>query len=77
MKYLAKSILKRIEQSPSTRREWIEIDWTDLRDASHASPSTRRGWIEIFVNVPMILSISSLSTRREWIEILAWRLLWS
>ena len=54
--------------SPSTRREWIEIDFIPRADDLIVSPSTRREWIEIAllsINPPLALSPS---TRREWIE---------
>ena len=34
-------------QSPSTRREWIEIRLLRMSSALVVSPSTRREWIEI------------------------------
>ena len=33
--------------SPSTRREWIEIDVCEIMYGITRSPSTRREWIEI------------------------------
>ena len=35
------------EESPSTRREWIEIQLLALYQQLEESPSTRREWIEI------------------------------
>ena len=35
-------------KSPSTRREWIEMENWRLRNSVCASPSTRREWIEIY-----------------------------
>ena len=34
-------------QSPSTRREWIEITTFERASGDSWSPSTRREWIEI------------------------------
>ena len=39
------------ETSPSTRREWIEIQFYQNVRNRIQSPSTRREWIEIFVNL--------------------------
>ena len=60
-------------QSPSTRREWIEITagGIELTEADK-SPSTRREWIEISSSATIILLIGSPSTRREWIEMKDW-----
>ena len=58
-------------QSPSTRREWIEIkNYTLPADGGVMSPSTRREWIEIAESTLTPLALRSPSTRREWIEIL-------
>ncbi len=39
-------------KSPSTRREWIEIDYdSGSKYLCYRSPSTRREWIEIVRNV--------------------------
>ena len=34
-------------ESPSTRREWIEIVWLHWASGVGESPSTRREWIEM------------------------------
>ena len=36
-------------QSPSMRREWIEIDWRMVLPEETGSPSMRREWIEMQV----------------------------
>ena len=55
--------------SPSTRREWIEINSCPCRRVSaYRSPSTRREWIEILHQMTIWRNNMSPSTRREWIE---------
>ena len=57
-------------QSPSTRREWIEIILpTPSALDLVKSPSTRREWIEMQRCTNALNSGASPSTRREWIEI--------
>ena len=57
-------------ESPSTRREWIEIKAAEIRsESSCSSPSTRREWIEIGSCLTCSTDRPSPSTRREWIEI--------
>ena len=56
-------------QSPSTRREWIEISSSAFTSATFGSPSTRREWIEIGKGQFFTPYSVSPSTRREWIEI--------
>ena len=57
--------------SPSTRREWIEIQHSRISEHSAWSPSTRREWIEIVDDIIKLFDdYGSPSTRREWIEIL-------
>ena len=59
-------------ESPSTRREWIEIKNYTLPADSGVSPSTRREWIEMLLQISLYIGIlKSPSTRREWIEIFA------
>ena len=57
-------------QSPSTRRAWIEISGSILDVYGGESPSTRRAWIEMRRR-PLRgrVTIRSPSTRRAWIEI--------
>ena len=55
--------------SPSTRREWIEIESAQEVRELGESPSTRREWIEILTQITHFLKMRSPSTRREWIEI--------
>ena len=56
--------------SPSSRREWIEINHVPPDVKPHASPSSRREWIEIIcINCEVIKWQQSPSSRREWIEI--------
>ena len=57
------------QESPSTRREWIEIQKYKLPDDGVVSPSTRREWIEISGKYASEKFETSPSTRREWIEI--------
>ncbi len=48
LKYWDKARNKYVIQSPSTRREWIEMDVGGAANIlSVTSPSTRREWIEI------------------------------
>ena len=56
------------EESPSTRREWIEIQLLALYQQLEESPSTRREWIEIVPSQGTQGGGGSPSTRREWIE---------
>ena len=57
-------------ESPSTRREWIEINTPIHTSAYTQSPSTRREWIEIAHGTGLLDGVAqSPSTRREWIEI--------
>ena len=59
-----------LSESPSTRREWIEMRQTAKGETHVQSLSTRREWIEIIVQrMLQRVQRSSLSTRREWIEI--------
>ena len=42
-----------LKESPSVRREWIEIDQSIASPDFPSSPSVRREWIEInFIGVP-------------------------
>ena len=57
-------------QSPSMRREWIEITAELERLRYIWSPSMRREWIEIDTYKLIVLRCDlSPSMRREWIEI--------
>ena len=76
------SRIRRDGESPSTRREWIEIKPKYSSILLRGSPSTRREWIEIVADCSASpMSPVSPSTRREWIEIApsacAVRSLWS
>ena len=70
MKFNLDALNHSATQSPSTRREWIEMPLLAANTALFRSPSTRREWIEILtvISSPPIL-MKSPSTRREWIEI--------
>ena len=57
--------------SPSMRREWIEMTFSQHFWMSRQSPSMRREWIEIYFSVySTATGAGSPSMRREWIEIL-------
>ena len=57
-------------QSPSMRREWIEILYLTFNSTQNTSPSMRREWIEIDTYKLIVLRCDlSPSMRREWIEI--------
>ena len=61
-----------MEESPSSRRAWIEIvlKQTDKGDGEK-SPSSRRAWIEIRMAASASShSVRSPSSRRAWIEII-------
>ena len=58
-----------LKMSPSTRREWIEMELFDVAFVLFTSPSTRREWIEIATAIKITVFEKSPSTRREWIEI--------
>ena len=47
-------------QSPSTRREWIEIPPSTLHYTTLESPSTRREWIEIMVCASLVCLLHRL-----------------
>ena len=48
MKWISATIRQLKVKSPSTRREWIEIDIAKVvKGICDQSPSTRREWIEI------------------------------
>ena len=57
-------------ESPSMRREWIEIlDMVSTYFRMRTSPSMRREWIEIIGALCKLSNYMSPSMRREWIEI--------
>ena len=57
-------------ESPSMRREWIEMqDIFPPVPSALSSPSMRREWIEMDLRLADCLAASSPSMRREWIEI--------
>ena len=60
----------RLSESPSMRREWIEIASCYRMQLLRLSPSMRREWIEIFSILMVTYKIPSPSMRREWIEII-------
>ncbi len=63
-----------VTESPSTRREWIEIDIvTYIIIAPLVSPSTRREWIEIAPGISRSQSKDVSLHTEEWIEIALWR----
>ena len=50
-------------ESPSTRREWIEMIIYLVNSSRYSSPSTRREWIEIhFADTRIALRLVSLHT---------------
>ena len=58
-----------INWSPSSQREWIEIEFREELLKRWASPSSQREWIEIDDNdVAKMTEIVSPSSQREWIE---------
>ena len=59
-----------MQESPSTRRAWIEmIPDGDIIGGYGESPSTRRAWIEMIPDGDIIGGYGeSPSTRRAWIE---------
>ena len=57
-----------IVQSPSMRREWIEIVQCVHMQPVYGSPSMRREWIEIAMLADETYTAESPSMRREWIE---------
>ena len=59
--------------SPSMRREWIEIRWSNDIINGIESPSMRREWIEMSSVCNALPFPTSPSMRREWIEIAASR----
>ena len=69
MKYLLRLRHTEPDQSPSMRREWIEMECTCLATVLEPSPSMRREWIEIQRSLKAPKTIASPSMRREWIEI--------
>ena len=71
MKYGNRQCHSGTSESPSTRREWIEMLSAIIRkNCSRWSPSTRREWIEICASyIKSVCFEESPSTRREWIEI--------
>ena len=56
-------------ESPSMRREWIEISQFLSYSHSIPSPSMRREWIEMPHAIVSAIVALSPSMRREWIEI--------
>ena len=58
-----------VQQSPSSRRAWIEIPVFPLLRRQTQSPSSRRAWIEIPPRGRRLHSRGSPSSRRAWIEI--------
>ena len=76
MKYGAIVSIEQLGLSPSTRREWIEINLRHERRIAERSPSTRREWIEIKSKKDDQPEAQSPSTRREWIEIVFMRRPW-
>ena len=69
LKCILLQMVEGVEQSPSTRREWIEIGGAARHHPGGQSPSTRREWIEMTLFTTQCVSPASPSTRREWIEI--------
>ena len=56
--------------SPSSRRAWIEINYSDSSQYVGTSPSSRRAWIEIVpITAMQNAEQMSPSSRRAWIEI--------
>ena len=56
-------------QSPSMRREWIEMYCTWIVNLTRQSPSMRREWIEMkVISIVEYFGLRSPSMRREWIE---------
>ena len=59
-----------VSESPSMRREWIEMHRSPYTRCLRTSPSMRREWIEIGGTHPLRrVRHRSPSMRREWIEI--------
>ena len=58
-------------QSPSMRREWIEMHCQRQQGQPERSPSMRREWIEM-MSLPELPPLQAVllspSMRREWIE---------
>ena len=70
LKYKIVFLTGMLAESPSARREWIEMTHQAhvLMDP-YVSPSARREWIEILKCGEVLSVFSSPSARREWIEI--------
>ena len=51
MKFLRSFFLISSLQSPSMRREWIEIAHTKITKPEKESPSMRREWIEMYAQL--------------------------
>ena len=72
LKFRMLSGLVHPDQSPSMRREWIEMVFPPrISIAAAMSPSMRREWIEMTLWRQLDLTKSSPSMRREWIEIVS------
>ena len=69
MKYIRNARRPSGAQSPSARREWIEMDAQSRSRHQRESPSARREWIEIASGSSDAPACWSPSARREWIEI--------
>ena len=72
LKYTHPAVPSDTGESPSMRREWIEISTGQLKFGYiYKSPSMRREWIEIIPKLRAAATITqSPSMRREWIEML-------
>ena len=55
-------------QSPSTRREWIEIVIDSSSLTINASPSTRREWIEIADGTGLLDGVAQVSLHTEGVD---------
>ena len=74
MKCVQFALEEGIEESPSMRREWIEISIQPITVPPFlASPSMRREWIEMKSSTSIRIASSSPSMRREWIEMSAFQ----
>ena len=54
-------------ESPSIRREWIEINYAGKLSLTAASPSIRREWIEM-VSPPRISIAAAVSLHTEGVD---------
>ena len=69
MKLPASCVRYSLAQSPSARREWVEIFGLSKPLEFFQSPSARREWVEISADYPDVYCYQSPSARREWVEI--------